>query len=423
MCIDLRQGSRGMYRWAFDKRRRSLSVAVDGPLIVEDAETQVQAALDGVGMVWTLERYAAPFLSTGRLVRVLESWCPPFPIFLYYPRRRLQPPPPTSVVETLRQREGEGLRAGGRHARLAARNAHRRTRIARGCLLPPWAGSIVLAEARYRGPGEPPLTGETTTESSLKSKRMSGIRYLWANGFRPLPRCSTWPPHCICHHERRGVAVRFIRTRECPTTCSHTTPEWPRGRPMTAHSEPMHRLWTVNTTRVLGCAVLACYLAEPSDEPPTVVSLCTLAERADDFNGKLVRVEGRIVLGPEAFLLHEEGCDSLSWLTRAGASPSHTSVSEAPAEPGDQVAVGSRGMDFVDALRRDEVRSYLDSQTWAPVPAMAEIEPSRDDTWERFVATVRRNGNRSLVWTASGACATQSTPRWKDGSSTSFPDR
>jgi hypothetical protein len=150
----------------------------------------------------------------------------------------------------------------------------------------------------------------------------------------------------------------------------------------------MHRRWTVNTTRVVGCAVLACCLAEPSDEPPTVVSLCTLAERADEFNGRLVRVEGRIVLGPEAFLLHEEGCDSL-WLTMAGASPSHTSVSEVPAEPGDQVAVGSRGMDFVHALRRDEVRSYLDSQTWALVPPMAEIEPRRDDTWERFLTTVR----------------------------------
>jgi DNA-binding transcriptional LysR family regulator len=54
-------------------------VAVDGPLVVDDAEIQVRAALDGFGVVWTLEHYAAPFCSSGRLARVLEGWCAPFP--------------------------------------------------------------------------------------------------------------------------------------------------------------------------------------------------------------------------------------------------------------------------------------------------------------------------------------------------------
>jgi DNA-binding transcriptional LysR family regulator len=102
-CINFRQGSRGLYQWEFDKGKKSLTVAVNGPLVVDDAEIQVRAALDGVGVVWTLEHYAAPFISSGKLVRVLEDWCPPFPgYFLYYPSRRQQPAALTALIKTLR---------------------------------------------------------------------------------------------------------------------------------------------------------------------------------------------------------------------------------------------------------------------------------------------------------------------------------
>jgi DNA-binding transcriptional LysR family regulator len=105
-CINFRQGSRGVYRWEFEKGRQSLTVAVDGPLVVDDAEIHVRAAVDGVGVVWTLEHYAAPFLSSGRLVRVLEDWCAPFPgYFLYYPSRRQQPAALSALIETLRLRK------------------------------------------------------------------------------------------------------------------------------------------------------------------------------------------------------------------------------------------------------------------------------------------------------------------------------
>jgi DNA-binding transcriptional LysR family regulator len=105
-CINFRQGTRGMYRWEFDKGRQSLVVAVDGPLVVDDAEIQVRAALDGVGVVWTLEHYAAPFIAAGKLVRVLEAWCAPFPgYFLYYPSRRQQPAALSALIETLRLRK------------------------------------------------------------------------------------------------------------------------------------------------------------------------------------------------------------------------------------------------------------------------------------------------------------------------------
>ncbi len=75
-CINFRQGSRGVYRWEFDKGKQSLSVAVDGPLIVDDAEIHVRAALDGVGVVWTLEHYAAPFVYAASWYRCSRTGAP-----------------------------------------------------------------------------------------------------------------------------------------------------------------------------------------------------------------------------------------------------------------------------------------------------------------------------------------------------------
>ncbi|MCC6165568.1 MAG: LysR family transcriptional regulator [Acidobacteria bacterium] len=102
-CINFRHGASGVYRWEFEKGRKSLAVGVDGPLVVDDVEMLIRAALDGVGLAWTLESQAAPHLQSGALVRVLEDWCPPFPgYFLYYPSRKHQPAPLTALINALR---------------------------------------------------------------------------------------------------------------------------------------------------------------------------------------------------------------------------------------------------------------------------------------------------------------------------------
>src|SRR5918912_90746 len=48
-CINFRHGSAGVYHWEFDKGRKSLSVAVNGPLTVDDVDVLIRAAVDGVG--------------------------------------------------------------------------------------------------------------------------------------------------------------------------------------------------------------------------------------------------------------------------------------------------------------------------------------------------------------------------------------
>jgi LysR substrate binding domain-containing protein len=77
-CINFRHGPDEIYRWEFDKGKQSLTVAVSGPLIVDDVELVIRAALDGVGLAYLGEDLAAP-LERGSLVRVLDAWCQPFP--------------------------------------------------------------------------------------------------------------------------------------------------------------------------------------------------------------------------------------------------------------------------------------------------------------------------------------------------------
>lgn len=46
----------------------------------------IRAAMDGVGLAFSLDEYVAPHIESGALVRVLEDWCPPFAGFFPYYR-------------------------------------------------------------------------------------------------------------------------------------------------------------------------------------------------------------------------------------------------------------------------------------------------------------------------------------------------
>src|SRR3954452_12748382 len=102
-CINFRHGREEIYRWEFDKGTQSVTVAVDGPLVVDDVELVLRAALDSVGLAYVGEDRAAPYMESGALVRVLERWCQPFPgFFMYYPSRRQQPAALSALIEMLR---------------------------------------------------------------------------------------------------------------------------------------------------------------------------------------------------------------------------------------------------------------------------------------------------------------------------------
>lgn len=105
-CINQRMPtSGGLYVWDFERRGRKVNVRVDGPLILNTSPPQVDAALAGLGVALLPEDEVMSHVDAGRLVRVLEDWCPKFAGYhLYYPSRRQPSPAFSLVVDALRFR-------------------------------------------------------------------------------------------------------------------------------------------------------------------------------------------------------------------------------------------------------------------------------------------------------------------------------
>jgi DNA-binding transcriptional LysR family regulator len=103
-CINLRLATYGgLYAWEFERGGRELKVRVDGQLIFNGSAQMLNAALAGFGLAYLPEELAQPHLTRGRLKRVLEDWCPPFPGYhLYYPSRRHSSPAFSLLVDALR---------------------------------------------------------------------------------------------------------------------------------------------------------------------------------------------------------------------------------------------------------------------------------------------------------------------------------
>jgi DNA-binding transcriptional LysR family regulator len=105
-CINLRLPTHGgLYAWEFERDGRALNVHVDGQLVFNGTVPMLNAALAGFGLAYIPEDLARPHIAEGRLQRVLEDWCPPFPGYhLYYPSRRHPSAAFTLLVDALRYR-------------------------------------------------------------------------------------------------------------------------------------------------------------------------------------------------------------------------------------------------------------------------------------------------------------------------------
>jgi DNA-binding transcriptional LysR family regulator len=106
-CIGLRFPTHGgVAVWDLEKDGRALNVRIEPRLVVNDMRLQRLAALGGAGLTYIMETYVQGDLASGRLMRVLGDWCPPFPGYhLYYPSRRQRSPALAVVIEALRYRE------------------------------------------------------------------------------------------------------------------------------------------------------------------------------------------------------------------------------------------------------------------------------------------------------------------------------
>jgi DNA-binding transcriptional LysR family regulator len=105
-CLNYRLSKTGgLYAWDFEEEGRPFEVRVDGPLVFNDSSLMLQAAVDGLGIAYVYEDDAREHIAAGRLVRILEPWCVPFPgYYLYYPSRRQTPPALAALTAALRYR-------------------------------------------------------------------------------------------------------------------------------------------------------------------------------------------------------------------------------------------------------------------------------------------------------------------------------
>jgi DNA-binding transcriptional LysR family regulator len=106
-CINLRLPTHGgLYAWEFERGSRELKVRVDGQLVFNTTTQMLHAALAGLGLSYLPEGLVQPHIAKGRLKRVLEDWCPPYPGYhLFYPSRRQPSAAFALLVEALRYRD------------------------------------------------------------------------------------------------------------------------------------------------------------------------------------------------------------------------------------------------------------------------------------------------------------------------------
>jgi DNA-binding transcriptional LysR family regulator len=107
-CIQFRRAADGdVFAWPLERNRKSRRISVDGRVMVNDADLAVRAAVDGLGIAYTGEALAEPFLRSGQLVRVLEDWSPSFEgLFLYYPGHRQVPAALRAFIDMIRTARG-----------------------------------------------------------------------------------------------------------------------------------------------------------------------------------------------------------------------------------------------------------------------------------------------------------------------------
>jgi len=102
-CVQYRRAADGdVFAWPFKRNRKLRRISVDGRVMVDDPDLAVRAAVDGLGIAYTIEALAEPFLRARQLVRVLESF---EGLFLYYSGHR-PPAALRALIDMIRTARG-----------------------------------------------------------------------------------------------------------------------------------------------------------------------------------------------------------------------------------------------------------------------------------------------------------------------------
>lgn len=103
-CINMRLLTLGgIYAWEFAKDGQEIKVRVDGQVTFNSLRQRIDAASEGLGLTFVPEDAIRVEMANGRLVTVLDEWCPPLSgYYLYYPNRKQHTTAFSLLLETLR---------------------------------------------------------------------------------------------------------------------------------------------------------------------------------------------------------------------------------------------------------------------------------------------------------------------------------
>ena len=102
-CIRQRLNT-SLLEWTFRTGGKPTTLAVTGPLIVNEMRAALAAARQGNGLAYVFEAFAKPELSSGQVERVLPGHeLPREAFYLYDPSRKHQPAKLRAVVDYFRQ--------------------------------------------------------------------------------------------------------------------------------------------------------------------------------------------------------------------------------------------------------------------------------------------------------------------------------
>ncbi|WP_027351767.1 LysR family transcriptional regulator [Halotalea alkalilenta] len=106
-CINLRLPTHGgLLPWDFEKDGQEVKLRVAGQWVFNNSSSIIRAALAGQGLAFIPEDMVLADIAAGRLIRVLDDWCDPYPgYYLYYPSRRESSRALSVVVEALQYPE------------------------------------------------------------------------------------------------------------------------------------------------------------------------------------------------------------------------------------------------------------------------------------------------------------------------------
>lgn len=93
-CLRVRVDDDWIYdKWEFEQKGKAFQVHIKGPLILNDTIQALNAATDGLGLMYVTEDFAKDKISAGKLEIVLNQFAPTSEgYYLYYPRRsQVQP--------------------------------------------------------------------------------------------------------------------------------------------------------------------------------------------------------------------------------------------------------------------------------------------------------------------------------------------